>query len=221
MNPFGSALQRPATHDCERSLLEKNMKHEVFSNHDAHDLIRGIVEKSSGRSPHLLGDLVAKVAEELGDELGEIMDQIGRLKEVRAGWHPGQSAEDARRRLHNPKLNTPYPSDRAGALLLKRIKLSEEVTALVAALAVPLAKLEMVDAELAAVRHALEELERTRAAHKESGLYAGSADFLSRLHTRFEIGWADLCCLTADEEQAIANIVLCRAQARPKALGED
>lgn len=202
-------------------LLEKNMKHEVFWNHASTDLVREIVEKASESSPHLLGDLVAKIAEELGDELDAIMGEIRHLKEVRAGWHPGESAEDARRRLHNPKLNTPYSADRAGALLLKRLKLSDEVTGLVAALLVPLAKLEMVDAELAAVRHALEELERTRAVHKETGLYAGSADFLSRLHTRFQIGWADLCCLTAADEQEIADIVLRRARASSKALGQD
>ena len=92
---------------------------------------------------------------------------------------------------------------------------------LVTELLVPLAKLEMVDAELAAVRHALEELERTREVHKETGLYAGSADFLSRLHSRFQIGWADLCCLTAIEEQEIAEIVLRRTQTSSKALGED
>ena len=198
------------------------MKHEVFWNHTAMDLVREIVARSSERSPHLLGDLVTKIAEELGDELGEIMDEIVHLKEVRAGWHPGESAEDARRRLHNPKLNTPYPADRAGALLLKRLKLSEQVTALVAELLVPLAKLEMVDAELAAVRHALEELEQTRAVHKETGLYAGSADFLSRLHKRFRIDWADLDCLTADEVQEIAEIVLRRRmRAHSEPLGQD
>lgn len=197
------------------------MKHEVFWNHSSTDLIREILEKASDRSPHLIGDLVGRIAEELGGELAAIMDEICRLKEVRAGWHPGESAEDARRRLHNPKLNTPYPADRAGALLLKRVKLSEQVTMLVTELLVPLAKLEMVDAELAAVRHALEELERTREVHKETGLYAGSADFLSRLHSRFQIGWADLCCLTAIEEQEIAEIVLRRTQTSSKALGED
>lgn len=94
-----------------------------------------------------------------------------------------------------------------------RLTLKEEISKLLQQLIVPLAKLEIVDAELAATRETLAELERTREVHRATGVYSGSADFLSRLYTNYDVGWKELETLSEDDEREIADIALRRFRA--------
>lgn len=185
---------------------------------DARDLIREITKTGAKNAPALLEEVVARIGRELSSELGLLMDRIEHLKEQRASLHPGQSSEDARRRLQSPKLDTSYPFKRARALLAKRLKLVEEITALVQHMFPPLAKLQLVDAELEATREVLVDIEAVRDRYRATGMWGGSFDFLTRLHNNHRIDCNDFECLTEDDEKEIAKIILRRYVAsRPSA----
>ena len=83
-----------------------------------------------------------------------------------------------------------------------------------------LARLELVDGELMAVRQTLTDVLAAREVHRETGLYAGTAAFISRLYSRYRIGWRDFDALREDDETEIAEIVLRRVKAHPDSGGE-
>lgn len=166
-----------------------------------------------------VSEAVAAIASNLSEVLKERMAEVSRLKVLRAGWHGSKVAHDARRRLENSKLRTPYAADRAKALLAERLKLVEEINGITTRLFEPLVRLELVDAELNAVRLTLADILAARETHRETGLYAGTADFVSRMYNRFRVDWREFDALTEDDERQIAEII--RRRVKPAPEGEE
>lgn len=158
-----------------------------------------------GASP--LSEAVAKAASKLSEDLTQRMAEVSRLKLLRAGYQGSKAAQDARRRLENPKLRTPYAADRAKALLAERLKVVDDINRMATKMFEPLIRLELIDAELVAVRLTLEETLAARETHRETGLYAGTADFVSRMYSRFRIDWRDFDALKEDDEREIAEVI--------------
>lgn len=165
-----------------------------------------------------VNEVVAQVAAALSSDVEKLMGEVARLKILRAARHEGKAGQKARRQLENPKLLTPYAADRAKALLAERLGLVGMITDAAGPLALLLVRLELVDAELAAVQLTLSEIKADREMHKETGFYAGSAKFISRLFSRFRIDWRDLDALRVEDEDQIAEIILRRV--KPTAEGE-
>lgn len=159
-----------------------------------------------------LSEVVTQVAAALTADVEERMGEVARLKILRAARHERKTGAKARRQLENPKLLTPYAADRAKALLAERLDLVEEINITTGPLARLLVRLELVDAELEAVRLVLTEIKADRELHKETGLYAGSAKFISRLYSRFRIDWRDLDALRKEDEEQIADVILRRVK---------
>lgn len=159
-----------------------------------------------------VSEVVAQVAAALSSDVEQRMAEVARLKILRAARHEGKAGQKARRQLDNPKLLTPYAADRAKALLAERLELVEKINDAAAPLALLLVRLELVDAELAAVQLTLSDIKADRELHVESGLYAGSAKFVSRLFSRFRIDWRDLDALRVEDEDQIAEIILRRVK---------
>lgn len=172
------------------------------------------IEEIGSASP--LSEAVAKAASQLFNDLTQRMAEVSRLKIFRAGWHGSRIANDARRRLENSKLRTPYAADRAKALLAERLKLVEDINGMATMMFEPLIRLELVDAELIAVRLTLTDILAARETHRETGLYAGTADFVSRMYSHHRIGWRDFDALSEDDEREIAEIVLRRVKPTPQ-----
>lgn len=145
------------------------------------------------------------------------MRDVAELKILRAGWHETGSGRKARRQLDNPKLLTPYPADRAKALLRERLKLLQEINEAAEPLVSLLLKLELVDGELEAVQLALAEIKADREMHATTGLYAGTAKFVSRLYSRYRIDWRELDGLREEDEEQIAEII--RRRLKPTVNG--
>jgi hypothetical protein len=157
-----------------------------------------------------VSEVIAEVAAALSSDVEERMGEVARLKILRAARHEGKAGQKARRQLENPKLLTPYAADRAKALLAERLDLVGKINDAASPLALLLVRLELVDAELAAVQLTLSDIKADREMHAESGLYAGSAKFVSRLFSRFRIDWRDLDALRVEDEDQIAEIILRR-----------
>ena len=166
--------------------------------------------ESIGASP--VSEAVAQVAAALSSGVEERMGEVARLKILRAARHEGKAGQKARRQLENPKLLTPYAADRAKALLAERLDLVGKVNDAAGPLALLLVRLELVDAELEAVRLVLAEIKADRELHKDTGLYAGSAKFFSRLYSRFRIDWRDLDALREEDEEQVAEVILRRVK---------
>jgi hypothetical protein len=98
-----------------------------------------------------VSEAVAQVAAALSSVIEKRMGEVARLKILRACRHEGKAGQKARRQLDNPKLLTPYAADRAKALLAERLDLVGEINDAAGPLALLLVRLELVDAELAAV----------------------------------------------------------------------
>jgi hypothetical protein len=186
------------------------MDKETLLRFDAHDLVREIEKLHSSGEHGFLRDFAIKIFEELAEDMSVAMRAVRHLQEQHAGQHPGQSPEDARRRLQNAKLKTTYPANAARSLIAMRLELVEQISEQLQALFAPLMKLEIVNAELAATRDTLVEIERVREVHRTTGLYSGSADFLSRLFVNYNVTWKEWETLSEDDERAIADIALRR-----------
>lgn len=186
------------------------MDKDALLNFNAHDLIIEIDKLTSGSELGFLRDFAVKIFDELAEEMSVAMRAVRHLQQQHAGQHPGQSPEDARRRLQNAKLKTTYPTNSARSLIAMRLELVEQIAEQLQALFAPLMKLEIVNAELAATRDTLVEIERVREVHRTTGLYSGSADFLSRLFVNHNVTWKEWETLSEDDERAIADIALRR-----------
>lgn len=189
------------------------MHKDALLNFNAHDLIIEIDKLTSGSEHGFLRDFAVKIFDELAEDMSVAMRAVRHLQEQHAGQHPCQSPEDARRRLQNPKLKTTYPRNAARSLIAMRLELVDEIAERVQALFAPLMKLEIIDAELAATRDTLVEVERVREVHRATGVYSGSADFLSRLFVNHDVTWKELETLSDEDEREIANIALRRFRA--------
>lgn len=189
------------------------MDKDALLNFNAHDLIIEIDKLTPGSELGFLRDFAVKIFDELAEDMSVAMRAVRHLQEQHAGQHPGQSPEDARRRLQNPKLKTTYPTNAARSLIAMRLELVDEIAERVQALFAPLMKLEIIDAEMAATRDTLVEVERVREVHRATGVYSGSADFLSRLLVNHNVTWKELETLSDEDERAIADIALRRFRA--------
>lgn len=189
------------------------MDKDALLNFNAHDLIIEIDKLTSGSGNGFLRDFAVKIFDELAEDMSVAMRAVRHLQTQHAGQHPGQSAEDARRRLQNPKLKTTYPTNAARSLIAMRLELVDEIAERAQALFAPLVKLEIIDAELAATRDTLVEVERVREVHRATGVYSGSADFLSRLLVNYNVTWKELETLSDEDEREIADIALRRFRA--------
>lgn len=189
------------------------MHKDALLNFNAHDLIIEIDKLTSGTEHGFLRDFAVKIFDELAEDMSVAMRAVRHLQEQHACQHPGQSPEDARRRLQNPKFKTTYPTNAARSLIAMRLELVDEIAERVQALFAPLVKLEIIDAELAATRDTLVEVERVREVHRATGVYSGSADFLSRLFVNHDVTWKELETLSDEDEREIADIALRRFRA--------
>ncbi|HJS12204.1 hypothetical protein [Sphingopyxis sp.] len=186
------------------------MDRDALLRFNAQDLIHEIEKLTSGGEHGFLREFAKKIFDELAEDMSVAMRAVRHLQEQHACQHPGQSPEDARRRLQNPKFRTTYPANAARSLSAMRLELVDEIAERVQALFAPLVKLEIVDAELAATRETLAEVERVREVHRSTGVYSGSADFLSRLFANHNVTWKELETLSEDDEREIADIALRR-----------
>lgn len=190
-----------------------------FLNRDSVELISDIQAALGDAEATSLSEGILEQAARLSVDLGQRMAAIAQLKVMRVGKNGLRRSEDARRRLENPKLMTSYPFDRARALLAERLYLVETINSHLQKAIGPQIRLQMVDAELHAVAEVLAEIRDARAVHRETGLYAGSANFISRLKLRFDIGWHDLDALTDEDEAQIAQVVSRRVKSTPTGGG--
>ena len=189
------------------------MDKETLLRFDAQDLVREIEKLHSSGEHGFLRDFAIKIFEELAEDMSVAMRAVRHLQEQHAWQHPGQSPEDARRRLQNPKFKTTYPTNTARSLIAMRLELVDEIAERAQALFAPLVKLEIIDAELAATRDTLVEVERVREVHRSTGIYSGGADFLSRLLVNYGVTWKELETLSDEDEREIADIALRRFRA--------
>lgn len=186
------------------------MDRDALLRFNAQDLIHEIEKLNSGGEHGFMREFTKKIFDELAEDMSVAMRAVRHLQEQHAYQHPGESPEDARRRLQNPKFKTTYPTNAARSLIAMRLELVDEIAERIQQLFAPLLKLEVVDAELAAIRNALVEVERVREVHRSIGVYSGSADFLSRLFVNHNVTWKEFETLSEDDERAIADIALRR-----------
>lgn len=146
--------------------------------------------------------LVATVARELSDELHQLVEDIGHLKEQMAGFRPDPTGDDARRRLQNPRLRTTYVDERIRALTAATICMREDLSKKMQDVIKPALKLELAEAELAAALALRAELDLVRVAREATGLYpavASAADYLFDQHRVTHWHWSNASpeCLRA------------------------
>lgn len=185
------------------------MDKESLLRFNAQDLVREIEKLTSGEHG-FLRSVAENIFDELAEDMAAGMRAVRHLQEQHACQHPGESPEDARRRLQNPKFRTTYPVNAARSLIAMRLELVEELAKRMPELFTLLMKLEVVDAELAATRDTLVEVERVREVHRTTGVYSGSADFLSRLFVNYNVTWKEFEALSEEGERQIADIALSR-----------
>ena len=138
-------------------------------------------------------DLVSRMARSLNVEVADVEAQIRRLKETKAGLHPDESSEDARRRLQNPRLRTTYLDDRIRALTAKSLEIREQLTGALPALVALAVKLELIEAERNAAIALRLEQQAAASARKATGLFpavAKQAEFLWSQHRVEHWHWA-------------------------------
>lgn len=151
--------------------------------------------------------VLASVALELGDEVHQLVEHIGHLKEQMAGFRRDPTGDDARRRLQNPRLRTTYVDERIKALTATTISLREELTKKMESVLKPALKLEMAEAELAAATALRAELDLVRIAKEATGLYPAVAVAADHLFERYRVTHWHWANASPDSLRAIAELL--------------
>ena len=155
----------------------------------------------------MMGDLVTRIIQELGDDVHDLVEHIGHLKEQMAGFRPDRTGDDARRRLQNPRLRTTYLDERIMALSSKSIDLRVQIAALLRPLIEPVLKLEVAEAELAVARARRSELQAKTDAKAATGLFPAVAVAADWLHEQYHVTHWHWGAAGPDELKLIAEIL--------------
>lgn len=158
----------------------------------------------------ITADFLERLIEELGSELADTLQGILELKEQKAGFQPGKTPEDARRRLLSPLLVTTYPRDRRHALVKLRVELRRKLAAAIGPAVSAAVQLELVEDELEAMEGALAQAEADRATRERTGLYAGTARAVDELFARHRVEFSHWQAATPEQLSQIADILLRR-----------
>src|SRR5688500_7383719 len=71
--------------------------------------------------------IVLRLTDEVHGEVADLLETVQRLYQERAGLRKGPTWDNARRRLQNHRLRTPYLSHCIGVLRQKSLTLQEEI----------------------------------------------------------------------------------------------
>lgn len=164
-------------------------------------------------APDFLGlvrDLLLAVQGDPDGIVHQADDLVRQLKEQHAGFVPGKSQEDARRRLQNVRLATTHPDDRIAGLTAKKLALQENLASRLRDVVPCAVELACVEAELIEVLRLRDALEERRKAINTSRVYPEVREFADDLHAEHGITYKHFAALGPEERLAIARILLRR-----------
>src|SRR5690606_29470561 len=94
------------------------------------DLLKEAKEMDRDSGPDFLSIVRQLLVTVGGDPTGILQqaeDAVRQLKEQHAGFAPGRSQEDARRRLQNVRFATPHPNEKIAGLMARKLDLQEDL----------------------------------------------------------------------------------------------
>jgi hypothetical protein len=152
-------------------------------------------------------DVLAAIAARFEVEIDAAETLVLQLIARRAGLVRDPTGDDARRRLHNPRLKTTYPRERITALNKQILDYREIIAKGLPPIVEAMAKLDMAEAELTRTERLMQETAAELEHYRVHHIYPETLAAIGRLYMDFGISRHHFATASDDQMKAIATIL--------------